>query len=167
MSKLISFPTAKLAKEKGFFIRCNAWYDANYTTDENPYILIRHANPHIKYSIKENSLTYLAPTQTELADWLFEKHNIDVIVLPVFRDGKCGYDSFLRTGWRYVVTKGDCIYLDHVSFSQHIEFELRESNKVDNDDETMEEFLDRYGIFISNDKKEVFEKGLVEALGMI
>lgn len=162
MSKLISFPTAKLAKEKGFDLKCQ--YIQSIYSNDGDYNSIYD---YVSFSPDESEIEFYIPTQTELADWLFEKHNIDVIVLPVFRDGKCGYDSFLRTGWRYVVTKGDCIYLDHVSFSQHIEFELRESNKVDNDDETMEEFLDRYGIFISNDKKEVFEKGLVEALGMI
>lgn len=62
--QLISFETAKLAKEKGF----------QYTTDDNLYY---NDNSYLnKLEFSEEDIP--APTQSLLQKWLREVHNIDI-----------------------------------------------------------------------------------------
>lgn len=155
MENLINFDIAKKAKEKGFNdITRSVYNDFGSLFDFNSVFL-------------RNSTRYYAPTRDVLCDWLLEEHNIDIVILPVFANGKCSYDSFKRLGWRYVVTKGDCIYSDIYTFNQHLESELIESNRSDDDKETWDEFLNRINVYISNDKKELIDLALIEALDLI
>jgi hypothetical protein len=79
--QLISFETAKLAKEKGF--------------NQNPYKTANAYGPEFTNgsSIKLRSSSYfititaVAPTQSLLQKWLREKHDIHIIV-KVFWDSK-------------------------------------------------------------------------------
>ena len=73
--KLVSFSTAKLAKEKGFDISTNKYW-CNYYTDEpfNKWKLL----PTEELSI--SSMEFAAPTQSLLQKWLREVHGIDVLV---------------------------------------------------------------------------------------
>lgn len=64
MDKLISFETAILAKEKGFNEVCLN----NYALDGNSY--------------DRKPVGLSAPTQSLLQDWLREKHNIYIVILP-------------------------------------------------------------------------------------
>lgn len=70
---LISFNTAKLAKEKGFNVKTKNWYDQ--TGVLNPTKGIRGAMVYHNFGY--------APTQSLLQKWLREKHdiflNIDLI----------------------------------------------------------------------------------------
>ena len=73
--QLITFDTAKLAKEKGFDWQTNMVYKQEllYTRDNI-----------IKNSAFKNSKVYraTAPTQSLLQKWLREVHNIHVVALP-------------------------------------------------------------------------------------
>lgn len=73
---LISFETAKLAKDKGFNIETKHWYDQ--TTALNP---IKGARGAMDYQ----NIGY-APTQSLLQKWLREKHNIIITVASIFTD---------------------------------------------------------------------------------
>jgi len=65
--QLISFKTAKLAKEKGFNEPCSMWYEGHtLSPSEKP-----------GYN-SEDPTEYAAPTQSLLQKWLREKHNIDI-----------------------------------------------------------------------------------------
>lgn len=67
-NKLISFCTAKLAREKGFDIKTKHWYDQTETL--NPVKGIRGAM--VYYNVG------YAPTQSNLKKWLKEEHNIHI-----------------------------------------------------------------------------------------
>lgn len=76
--KLIAFQTAKLAKQKGFNIKCKNWYDQTETL--NPVKGIRGAVVYTNEGY--------APTQTILKDWLREVHNIHIEVYLANFNGK-------------------------------------------------------------------------------
>ena len=74
--QLVSFETAALAKEKGFDIDCKLFYS---TKDRPPMAY----NISAKESLSDNpqyNKYMLAPTQSLLAKWLREVHNIEVLV---------------------------------------------------------------------------------------
>lgn len=93
---LIKLETAKLAKVKGFIceiITGNKFFDTINNICE----------------------------QSELQTWLRDKHNIEIFVLPLFRD-RCGYDSFKREGYTYEIIKNEpCQILMHSDFNKDIE----------------------------------------------
>ena len=73
---LISFETAKLAKEKGFNIPCRYWYYHPYPNTgvlQEPY-----TNEFDTNSNEINNCT--APTQSLLQKWLREKHKKSIHV---------------------------------------------------------------------------------------
>jgi hypothetical protein len=70
---LVTFETAKLAKEKGFTLVCRMQY-----TDFNGVIKLQN---HI--DVDDNMFPY-ASTQSLLQKWLREEHNIHVSAFPVF-----------------------------------------------------------------------------------
>lgn len=73
--QLISFETAKLAKEKGF------WQEVGFSKYDSKGNLW-----HVFETCPEDRLsTCVAPTQSLLQKWLRGKHRIIVIVLP-FKD---------------------------------------------------------------------------------
>lgn len=83
--QIISFDTAKLAKEKGFPVNISRDYylndgDKKMMTDVN----------YLKYHRNDDLDKLLpAPTQSLLQKWLREEHNIYVI--PYIKDGYCYY----------------------------------------------------------------------------
>jgi hypothetical protein len=106
--QLISFETAKLAKEKGLLplfdskttqlkslpIYCEYWYNLNgkecfiqYPGDEghSDYITVNTVNN-----------IFLAPTQSLLQRWLREVHNTEVYVTPWIYKEKNVYDFFIN-----------------------------------------------------------------------
>lgn len=70
---LITFETAKLAKEKGFNQLNQGLY---YTDDKNHCLVGWGFNDRTETSFAK----YSAPTQSELQKWLREKHTIIVLV---------------------------------------------------------------------------------------
>lgn len=85
--QLISFETAKLAKEKGFNIRCK---DAYCDFEEQILYDYHHGDEELiekRYNILVSSdydcgktINYYVPTQSLLQKWLREKYKIDVFV---------------------------------------------------------------------------------------
>jgi len=64
---LITFETAKLAKENDFDWSCNYYFD------------IRNSDfPIYMGMLKIHNLLYPAPTQAKLQKWLIQKHNINI-----------------------------------------------------------------------------------------
>ena len=101
--EIVSFETAKLAKKKGFSlhiednIQLYQWYDENgklhsYETivskkfGTNPYRKMDASDFEAKLISMDNSLdnVILAPTQSLLQKWLREKHNIEIIIKPIY-----------------------------------------------------------------------------------
>jgi len=81
--QLISFETAKLAKEKGFTEECLHFYCKNKVCDhiEEPYEYGFRVNGN--KDSKDNlgyGITWSAPTQSLLQKWLREKHDINLRV---------------------------------------------------------------------------------------
>jgi len=79
--QLITFKTAKLAKEKGFDWECAMWNDgeqanqyAGYRMDSS--MSNRHIDSHPFY--KRIPFSCTIPTQSLLQKWLREKHNIHI-----------------------------------------------------------------------------------------
>jgi len=72
--QLISFETAKLAKEKGFEIKCNHYY-----FDDGK--LIQH-----RTSIDDKE--YYAPTQSLLQKWLRYEHGLDIWMCKTGKRGE-------------------------------------------------------------------------------
>lgn len=69
---LISFETAKIAKEKGFNEPCDSWFF------ENADGLHNNASEWVNSMLAIDD--YSAPTQSLLQKWLREKHSIIVLV---------------------------------------------------------------------------------------
>lgn len=112
-NELISFETAKLAKEKGFNIECICYYNDFYKDEIQDDIIKDNYNSKEydeevdkwlsgEYSEKDlftginneykldinlcKSRSYSAPTQSLLQKWLREVHNIDVWAVPFIND---------------------------------------------------------------------------------
>jgi hypothetical protein len=81
--KLISFETAKLAKEKGFNIPVNGVYVDNGT------LSFARDNDETDYNWNERK-GYSAPTQSLLQKWLREKHDIHVNINSRYNPRKIG-----------------------------------------------------------------------------
>lgn len=99
------------------------------------------------------------PTQALLQTWLRKKHNIDVYILPVFRD-KCGYDSFKRDGYTYEIMKIEpCQYLVWSDLNQCAE---------DRDEENKEKIIGERCLKPSlPNYEDVLEIGLFNALNIL
>ena len=81
--QIIQFETAKIAKKKGYSIPTNIYNShGEYMDYINP--MYNHEKNYIHHSI------FYAPTQSLLARWLRENHNIHVVVYPIeaFRTNK-------------------------------------------------------------------------------
>lgn len=78
MKQLVSFETAKLAKQKGFDIPCNYWYnDTDTDMDENNNHIIRTGSLH-NHNHPMDAVTISAPTLCVLHKWLRETFQIFV-----------------------------------------------------------------------------------------
>lgn len=96
--ELVTFETAKLAKEKGFDVPQNMWWynrfgvecgrtdvdeDGNHLYyGSGTYVSEPKRNVSKEYYEKQTSISFQAPTQSLLQKWLREKHNIEVFVNP-------------------------------------------------------------------------------------
>lgn len=73
--QLISFETAKLAKEKGFDIPCWNYIDI-YNTEDSIMGYIGDTFEE-KLNFAKEFIQYYLPTQSQLQKWVREVHNID------------------------------------------------------------------------------------------
>ena len=93
--QLITFETAKLAKEKGFYSETKELYFYNENRiDKTPIIIpnvFRNKDIH-----KENN--YCRPAQSILKTWLRKEHNIECEVHAGVYDGKRMYYTELWQG---------------------------------------------------------------------
>lgn len=118
----IEFQTSVLAKKLEFMFGSS---DPTYVngfyceTDDNGHLdLSTFKECEIQVEDCSREDYYLRPTQTSLQTWLRDFHNIEVYVLPIFRE-KCGYDSFRRDGFSFqIIRTNPCQLLDWSSFNQ-------------------------------------------------
>ena len=97
--ELISFETAKLAKEKGFNIPTRNFYADKSWEDEQVYNCGSVGYPEFTNDMGANhgfgDIT-LIPTQSVLQKWLREEHSIDVLVDKGFLSNKYSYEVLYK-----------------------------------------------------------------------
>lgn len=157
--QIVSFETAKLAKEKGFNIQCINYYfedgefRENTLTGTNGYYGDEYLftfdefleNWNNKWLTKKNGdrcfgcnktegyfETYSAPSQSLLQKWLREKHNLYVIVDTIHT--LIGTEV-IRVEWKWSITsdKDDdikCIWNGKETYEQALEAGLQEALKL-------------------------------------
>lgn len=106
----IPYELALLLKEKGFD---EPSFGVWNNIEKRLYI-------GLEYDTNQNNMPNgcKAPLYQQIIDWFREKHNIDITIMPVFRD-KCGYDSFKRDGYTFNIMRIDpCQFLTWVDFNQ-------------------------------------------------
>jgi hypothetical protein len=111
-SELITFETAKLAKEKGFIEACDAAFQPKgdgYTTSYGPPVF-SNANIHPKM--------YARPTQDLLERWFREKHALMPGQIPIVRNG-------VVTSYMAVVVKiNKIVWNEKLDQTEYTSFEL-------------------------------------------
>jgi hypothetical protein len=82
--KIITFETAKLAKEKGFDWKVNNSWDQDKDGDEFVLLYLVTKAPDVNWNSEEwytkTPTCYSAPTQALLQKWLREEHDIRVLI---------------------------------------------------------------------------------------
>ena len=86
---LITFETAKLAKEKGFDIPTRHYYGSKLNKDG--IYQTHHSMPLTHKSLRGGG--YLKPTQSLLQKWLREKHNTHIKIHSLNSD-RFGYEIY-------------------------------------------------------------------------
>ena len=97
--QIISFATAKLAKEKGFDGQCyDAYWDEDHKYSDG-YLehLDEYSESRYFTDSKLDEDEYLAPTQGLLQQWLRVEHNIWISMAP--REEKEGEETVFRWCW--------------------------------------------------------------------
>lgn len=142
--QLISFQTAKLAKEKGFEEYCFSYYDLKGNKKDN--YLENGSSTDVEFRVDLEDLldnfnrgipnTYSAPTQSLLQKWLREVHQIDITVIT---DWKYGIRTY-RIGFSYVsnnkvevwfsTEENKVSYIDYNTYEEALEAGLQEVLKL-------------------------------------
>ena len=127
--QLISFETAKLAKEKGFDWETQKVYDVDETNIKNPTIYIYGED------LSGDDELY-APTQSLLQKWLREVHNCFIDILP-HRDGdsknkqwKSKKDVFWSVEVDYYGKDFKIELTDDADFTQHFNNSYEEALEI-------------------------------------
>ena len=124
--QLISFDTAKLAKEKGVKLDINGlyWEDGSYDSGENALVY------------EEFQDVMSAPTQSLLQKWLREVHNCFIDILP-HRDGdsknkqwKSKKDVFWSVEVDYYGKDFKIELTDDADFTQHFNNTYEEALEI-------------------------------------
>ena len=124
----VTFETAKLAKEKGFDIPTIQYYTIKgYCTESEGYMTERYAesnwnNGMGSYPTRTEEVSCSAPTQSLLAKWLREKHNIHLIAYKNINID--GYD------WCYITTDGITNINSYKTYEEALEAGLQEALKL-------------------------------------
>jgi hypothetical protein len=119
--ELISFNTAKLAKEKGFDISGNDFY---YDLGNNNELSVGYYSSYA-YSQRKLNLTLLAPNQSLLQKWLREKHKLHVAVYPI--KDKWDGDVRILTG---KINNSPVDFFGYDSYEEALEVGLYEALKL-------------------------------------
>lgn len=122
MDKLfVPYEIAKAVKELGFNESCFMYWRSEM---DGSMQLFYHQDDHALDAIGSNNsdnarwVDCTAPLFQQVIDWLRDEHNIDVYIIPVFRD-KCGYDSFKRDGYTFEIVRIEpCTYLSWSDLNQ-------------------------------------------------
>ena len=124
--ELITFETAKLAKEKGFNIFTDVCFANTPNSDNKQYKKIKLHHSHSVGSVDSfgNMLTIVAyaPTQSLLAKWLREEHNIHLIAYKNINID--GYD------WCFITTDGITNINSYKTYEEAYEIGLQEALKL-------------------------------------
>ena len=115
--QLISFQTAKLAKEKGF----NTWNDS-YTVDGKIIPLRSQA-------IRTEKCIYPAPTQSLLQKWLREEHNLIITSDPITGFRHCEY-SWNIYSFNNIWSLANFTAKTFISYEESLEAGLLEALKL-------------------------------------
>lgn len=98
MATIISLNTAKLAKDKGFDLASPAYYgcDDPASGESNQFMIkvwmkVSDLNTE---DTQQGTLIYSAPYQSDLRDWLREKHNVNILITQEERDETWWYEIF-------------------------------------------------------------------------
>jgi hypothetical protein len=120
--ELISFSTAKLAKEKGFDIPCYAKYSScgSYMDNLLKDVVRAIGNSTHQKLYKCNDGGVLAPTQALLQKWLREEHNIFIYCIP---------KKFIKGNERRIIRWGNNIMIRENKYSSTYEKALEEGLK--------------------------------------
>lgn len=121
--ELISFETAKLAKEKGFF---SFNVEDFYTVDKKLVYLRLYPDESQDEFIDKTRLLTPTPTQSLLQKWLRDKHKINISVEPDWDTGnivKC----YVITIWFDKIIEP---LKDHKTYEQALEKGLQEALKL-------------------------------------
>ena len=140
--QLISFETAKLAKEKGFNVPSNSHYLYNTVLIEKEYKDdITQINKHIYkccfYDLPKELLgltdkwAYLAPTQSLLQKWLREEHKIQMLIQHYthIKDGELYAGFVYNPNIIYCASPGPVIR-KALTYEQALEICLQEALKL-------------------------------------
>ena len=132
--QLISFETAKLAKEKGFKIPTKVMYKGNeksYGHNNEWGIDEQRLDGKFPYT---NQQWYSIPTQSFLQKWLREKHKIHIYLFPL-DNGKWGFEN------NSILTNLDYIFVNYMykgkeynSYEEALEFALLGALKLINNE---------------------------------
>lgn len=126
-----TFELSKLAKEKGFDEECFCYFELGGDKvgylEEIVYYELERRNSTI--NIIDSECT--APLYDQLTNWLRDEKDIDITIMPVFRE-KCGYDSFKRDGYTFEIMRiQPCQYLTWSDFNQCAEDRDEENKEHD------------------------------------
>lgn len=88
---IVTFQVAKLAKEKGFKLKVNHYYEITTISDSD---LNLKPCKYQNINLFEDSI-FAAPTQSILQKWLREVHNIDIFIWKNSIDGSYRVDDIL------------------------------------------------------------------------
>lgn len=125
-----TFELSKLAREKGFDEDCFCFFeeeDGNTYLEEFVYYTTNRKNSNIGNMFSHCT----APLYDQLTNWLRDEKDIDITIMPVFRE-KCGYDSFKRDGYTFEIMRIEpCQYLTWSDFNQCAEDRDKENKEYD------------------------------------
>jgi len=131
---LITFETAKLAKEKGFNIPTLQYYTPKgYCTESADYMTERYVksnwnNGQGSYPTLSKDVSSSAPTQSLLQKWLREVHNTHLMVEPYYNGEKLlvyGFDLITeRAEEETIIEKG------FKTYEEALEIGLQEALKL-------------------------------------
>lgn len=127
--QLISFPTAKLAKEKGFDLPTLYGYNSKQQLQEYyTYASYSPGEPEIRIEDFLCNWEYQVPTQSFLQKWLRNVHNIEIVIEPIYGENEYSYAIYLAKNHDH---KWECeIYDTEDSYEKSLEVALIEALKL-------------------------------------
>jgi hypothetical protein len=108
--KLISYQTAKLAKEKGFDWTSDYAFGTFDGLYERRVLRCKHEMHPSRW--KNDTEKISAPTQSLLQRWVWETHSIWVQSTPIFTANECIGVSVTISSWRFPVINVNYVGFD-------------------------------------------------------